>query len=328
MQDDAEASHKNLIMAKFFEIRQEVDGRQNVYLFGKRIAHLKTNMRFQLNDVYRRIGLLENMVEVTQMPKARGWLRELQLANLIILREIDRLCTKWGINYWLSEGTLLGAVRHGGYIPWDDDIDIGMTREDLEVLLKRFPDEARKDLYVELHAEKSHNLFKVKHKELPHCFVDIFVFDYYHSRVDSLEEKLALTRKIHAWQKRRPLKNVEQRLQRYREWTHELMQGQKANPAAHPALFRGLEYQAASLPSIFYDYEDIFPTQRIDFEGMQASIPANADMFLTLCFKNYMDLPPNFFLRHTNVKSLPLQEILRIKALLKQEGICHHSTEK
>lgn len=57
-------------------------------------------------------------------------LRELQLHILDILIEIDRICRENNIQYWMSGGTLLGAIRHGGFIPWDDDIDIEMYEED------------------------------------------------------------------------------------------------------------------------------------------------------------------------------------------------------
>ena len=56
-------------------------------------------------------------------------LRKLQLTQLEILCKIDAVCRKYGIDYSLYAGTLLGAVRHKGFIPWDDDLDICMTRE-------------------------------------------------------------------------------------------------------------------------------------------------------------------------------------------------------
>ena len=62
-------------------------------------------------------------------------LRALQLKELEILKEFAAVCESEGICYFLNSGTLLGAVRHGGFIPWDDDIDIAMPYEDYERFL-------------------------------------------------------------------------------------------------------------------------------------------------------------------------------------------------
>ena len=67
-------------------------------------------------------------------------LRRAQLKQLSILEEIDRICRKHSIRYWLDGGSLLGAVRHGGFIPWDDDIDIAMPLEDMQRFVEIAPD--------------------------------------------------------------------------------------------------------------------------------------------------------------------------------------------
>lgn len=68
-------------------------------------------------------------------------LEELRKIQIEILDDVDCFCSRKGLHYSLGGGTLLGAVRHKGYIPWDDDIDINMPREDYEVFARSYQSE-------------------------------------------------------------------------------------------------------------------------------------------------------------------------------------------
>ena len=84
-------------------------------------------------------------------------LRLHQMKMLRILEFVDRVCRKHGICYWLSSGTLLGAVRHGGFIPWDDDLDIEMLYRDYKRLMEVLPFELPSNLVLQtMHTDSNY----------------------------------------------------------------------------------------------------------------------------------------------------------------------------
>ena len=78
-------------------------------------------------------------------------LRKHQLKMLEMLKYIDQVCRKHAIDYWLCSGTLLGAVRHGGFIPWDDDVDIEMRKEDYQRLIEILKRDIKAGYALQIH---------------------------------------------------------------------------------------------------------------------------------------------------------------------------------
>lgn len=127
------------------------------------------------------------------LKKIEDNLEEVQNEQLKILIEFDRICRKNNINYQLFAGTLLGAVRHQGFIPWDDDIDVCMLREDYDLFLKIFQNEFDKKYFLQIpktdkeypfsfaKIRRNDTLFvESKHSELNMhhgIFIDIFPLD-------------------------------------------------------------------------------------------------------------------------------------------------------
>lgn len=103
----------------------------------------------------------------------------LQLGCTKLLHEFDVLCNERGIAYWLNFGTLLGAVRHGGFIPWDDDIDLGITRDELDKLttLVSESDRFRITEVFDRFAQCRQVRFLYADESLP-CFLDLFIYDW------------------------------------------------------------------------------------------------------------------------------------------------------
>lgn len=122
--------------------------------------------------------------DVTALPPTKDAdLRILQECDALLLGIFDKICRRHGLSYWLDFGTLLGAYRHKGFIPWDDDMDICMPREDFDKVVHILREELTADGFLaqEMYQDGMdvpRSTFSFRHKETG-IWLDIFPMDMY-----------------------------------------------------------------------------------------------------------------------------------------------------
>ena len=290
-----------------FSIDTKSSNRIIIYFLGIKIRHLKPNIEKQ------GFKYIEWEGSATDIPKATGTVRKIQLANLKMMTIFKDLCDKNNLQYWLDFGNLLGAVRHKGFIPWDDDVDLGMMREDYEKFISLYKNgiPEYEDLYLEFDNNGKNKCFlKILHKKLPNIAIDIFPYDSYYKKIN-FEEKLKITKKIqkliakpyykilYPFYINQPQK-MRQRLIKIRN--EKILENNIAKIETQPAIFYGIDYPH-NYNNYFFDFDKIFPLKQIDFEGIKFSCPNDYDFVLTQTFGNYMELPKkDCYPRHTNTE--------------------------
>lgn len=251
-------------------------------------------------------------------------LRKVQLVQLEILREIVRVCELNDIKYFLIGGTMLGAVRHQGFIPWDDDLDIGIMRTDYEKFLSVAPLSLNKRYkLVDWKTDKTypHPMAKVikkgtvyrerKRKDAGEQGIWVDVFPY-----DSIESVVLLKKRV---LKLKALRSLIRAKCKYQTWQGEngILIGKfiKNLPFTIMSIFVDKanlirKYEALSIEAdseaskcVFEngteDYSKwCFPKAyfqefvNISFEDEDYIVPKKYHEYLSIAYGDYMKLPP------------------------------------
>lgn len=139
------------------------------------------------------------------MDNIESYLNDIHTLQIELMLEFKRICDKYQLNYFLAYGTMLGAVRHKGFIPWDDDVDFGMLREDYNRFLKIAPVELDERFRLETIHSMEDNCFlfaKIKYKgtilvdfynqglkQNHELWIDIFPFENIVNNADAIKEQ-------------------------------------------------------------------------------------------------------------------------------------------
>ena len=238
--------------------------------------------------------------DITTIPPATGQVRDIQLANLALLKELNYVCKQNGLSYWLDFGTLLGAIRHKGFIPWDDDIDVSMMRDDYEKIIDVFSSSTRNsDMYAEqTYLGKSQSIIKIKHKKCAHLFVDIFPHDY-SNEVLSKDDRIKKTKELYKirekLKKNRSLDTSEKVVEAVKEIQSKIIPDKYVEKSDIQC---GLEYFYAE-PIWVCSYDDIFPLKELEFEGEMFNVVNKPEKYLSDIFGDYMKYPEKFGFGHS-----------------------------
>ena len=259
---------------------------------------------------------------------AEGDLRKLQLLEFEILKKVKDICDRYDITYFLSGGTLLGAVRHRGFIPWDNDVDVAMPRPDYERFLKIAEKELEYPYDVLIPNESKDYLFpftkiidrraKVKtssrkNEQIWYVWADIFPLD------SMPKNKLHFTlRKYHILfrrmmymyscfddmvtinKKNRPM--VERIMIRFGSLSHleRFLDTSKQIRKYNQCLCRypfSKGYYIINLMGV-YKFKSVMERSiygkktEIPFEGVNFRVPEQYDLYLKRIYNDYMSFPP------------------------------------
>lgn len=251
-----------------------------------------------------------------EMAPATGIVRLRQKATLKLLGEFCEFCRENELPFWLAQGSLLGAVRHGGFIPWDDDLDVGMVRSDLERAVEAVEGDGRYritqvfDCCVKCRQVR----FRYADEAIP-VFLDIFIFDPV-SAADAetlakreaarerLVEQLAGNEGLGFWNEEDQFVEVDAPEAAPIANTFDFIRNSLIADGTYAesledadGVIWAIENVDSGIPNhgwYLIPKEVLLPFGTVEFEGLEVSAPADPETFLESYFGDIYSFPKEF----------------------------------
>ena len=229
--------------------------------------------------------------------KPRGLLKQNHDLNQELLNFAINVCDKYGLDYWLDCGTLLGATRHDGFIPWDDDVDIAMIRKDYNVFIDVIADEINKHgltdyifLPINIYHAKPIPIIQLLYtggiKGAILAGLDVGPYDFI-GNIENCNAKTFREVQKSVFNKNRNGTHIKIAVEEYLEKFN--ISFEKENyiiPGVECGygVFKGLNFK-------IFDANQIYPLKTIKWEGKYYKCPNNPDYYLSHVYGDYQNIP-------------------------------------
>ena len=257
-----------------------------------------------------------------------------QVANLNLLKLIDRLCRENGIKYFIIGGGIVGHLRHGGKcVPWDEDVDVGMMVDEF-IKLWGVLESFLPNRYFNI--KRWGHLMRIEAVDFS-CFIDILLYDS-HETVDCYENQALVTHCLEKYQVREKYTHVINDWLYIRKPTiHAKMPTDKVKRMfkdkikqidnLRKSLAKSFKKAAGDSRSIIpmawdckngeiYRWDTIFPTKPVEFEGLTLPFPNDPELYAAKCWGDIYKFPGDIGRLHATSRKLsPFNKYMVLKKL-------------
>ena len=275
----------------------------------KKINELNTRLENH-DKILNSYNFYFNEIFINHKLEPAKFLKNIQDLCIELLNFVDNICNKYNLEYWLDHGSILGAIRHGGFIPWDDDIDIGMMRNDynkfIEIIFKEIKNNGLTDYLTVIRDKESKKNWINTFTQIMFLYdnrifagIDIFPYDYISNPKENFREVFTKQRDMH-------YELIVQGVNRHEVYDL-LYENLNLKHEKTNLITPGVEHGTAYGRELILDYNIIFPLKYISFNNNVYHCPNNPKKYLSSIYgDDYMNIPKN-------VKFHGRQEYLRKK---------------